>query len=251
MKSIFPTIKKLNRRIIKENISALSESFQNKLINNLSNHNLSRSEKNVLGLGLNFVPTPPSHQVKTEHSLEQFKNTLKCQYHFRNTDTPPTKKPVPNKSNWKPPEPHNAQLNNFLEKISEPHLPNTHAPKSNRNNLLPDQTTALKNLEKNNNIVIKPCDKGGGICIMNTADYINKIRDLLSDTTTYKRLTHDPTPAITQDIISLLEYLYTRGSIDEQTKNALLPPCPHRTPLFYGLPKVHKPDIPLRYKAYN
>ena len=34
--------------------------------------------------------------------------------------------------------------------------------------------------------------------------------------------------------------------IDDETKHHLTPPKPARTPLFYGLPKVHKPNIPLR-----
>ena len=34
--------------------------------------------------------------------------------------------------------------------------------------------------------------------------------------------------------------------IDDETKHHLTPPKPTRTPLFYGLPKVHKPNIPLR-----
>ena len=40
--------------------------------------------------------------------------------------------------------------------------------------------------------------------------------------------------------------LINTHQIDDITKHHLMPPMPARSPLFYGLPKVHKPNIPLR-----
>ena len=104
----------------------------------------------------------------------------------------------------------------------------------------------LNNLKANEKIVIKPCDKGGGICILNTCDYISKMKELLRDTKTYKPLRRDPTNAIRNDIMSTIDYLHNRYLITDETKKLLTPLKPARTPLFYGLPKTHKENIPLR-----
>ena len=45
---------------------------------------------------------------------------------------------------------------------------------------------------------------------------------------------------------SLIEYIHSQHIIDKATKEFLLPPKNTRTPLFYGLPKIHKPGCPLR-----
>ena len=80
---------------------------------------------------------------------------------------------------------------------------------------------------------------------MDTPLYISKIEEHLSDPTTYKELNSDPTQAIRNDVLSTLDYLHKTHRIDDETKH-LTPPKPACTPLFYGLPKVHKPNIPLQ-----
>ena len=42
-------------------------------------------------------------------------------------------------------------------------------------NLTLQEKSALSNLHNNQSIIIKPCDKGAGICIMNIRDYLTKI----------------------------------------------------------------------------
>ena len=113
-------------------------------------------------------------------------------------------------------------------------------------NLTFEDKSALNNLKKNQSIVIKPCDKGGGICIMNTKDYLTKIHTHLQDRNTYKPLTFNPTSAIVNDTCTLIEYIHSEHIIDKATKEFLLPPKNTRTLLFYGLPKIHKPGCPLR-----
>lgn len=47
--------------------------------------------------------------------------------------------------------------------------------------------TALKELGKNENIIITQTDKGGGVIIIKTMDYNNKMMELLQDNTTYTK----------------------------------------------------------------
>ena len=76
--------------------------------------------------------------------------------------------------------------------------------------------------------------------------YISKIEEHLADPSKYKRLSSSPTQAIRNDVLSTLNYLYSTDRIDGVTRYHLTPSKPARTPLFYGLPKIHKPNIPLR-----
>ena len=81
---------------------------------------------------------------------------------------------------------------------------------------------------------------------MDTSLYIDETEEHLSDATTNKKLAADPTQAIRNDVLSTLDYLHNTCWIDDKTRHHLTPPNPACTPLFYGLPKVHKPNIPLQ-----
>ncbi|GJQ77971.1 hypothetical protein Trydic_g2332 [Trypoxylus dichotomus] len=82
-------------------------------------------------------------------------------------------------------------------------------------------------------------DKGNAITVLNY-DYTQKIRILL-DSENYKKLPRDPTGQILRKTNQLLEI--SQIPTHEQTgliKSEALPPR------LYGLPKIHKPDVPLR-----
>ena len=98
----------------------------------------------------------------------------------------------------------------------------------------------------NPNIVIKKADKGGGICVLAKGIYEQKVYELLSDRNTYKLLQNDPTKSVIRDVNNLIDYMKCHHIVDEKTANFLRPKIPHRSPLFYGLPKIHKTHIPLR-----
>ena len=81
---------------------------------------------------------------------------------------------------------------------------------------------------------------------MDTSRYISKIDEHLADTTTYKELNSDPSHAIRNDVLSTLDYRHITHWIDDQTRHHLTSPNPAHTPLFNGLPKIHKSNIPLQ-----
>ena len=59
-------------------------------------------------------------------------------------------------------------------------------------------------------------------------------------------MTHNHIPTVRQEVQSPIDYLHIKGTIDDKTFTFLSPNNPPRTPLFYVLPKVHKPDCLLR-----
>ncbi|XP_072449635.1 uncharacterized protein [Chiloscyllium punctatum] len=81
--------------------------------------------------------------------------------------------------------------------------------------------------------------------ILDKADYIQKMQQLLADTNTYQKREFDPTPQLTNRINNTLRNLQKNGQITRFDLQRMKPES-NNTPRFYGLPKVHKPDIPLR-----
>ena len=80
---------------------------------------------------------------------------------------------------------------------------------------------------------------------MKTRDYLSKIQTHLQYHNRYKSLIHNITSAIANDARFLIQYMHSQHIIDETTMDFLLPPKNTCTSLFYGFPKIHKPDCPL------
>ena len=151
-------------------------------------------------------------------------------------------------TNSQPPRHHHTPTNNSSttsHKIRRKNRTPNPPPSATRPNLTSQQRSTLKKLGSNPDLVIKLFHKGNGICLMDTSLYISKIEEHLADPSTYKELGSDLTQAIRNDVLSTLNYLYYIHQIDDVTRHHLTPPKPARTLLFYGLPKVHKPNIPL------
>ena len=86
-----------------------------------------------------------------------------------------------------------------------------------------------------------PADKGNVTVVMDTTDYEDKVSSLLQ-TTTYKELKRDPTVQTGKRLKVLLKKQTGLDNIQRQ----VLAPTHTRAPYLYGLPKIHKPDVPLR-----
>ena len=112
-------------------------------------------------------------------------------------------------------------------------------------NLSPDEKRALKSLRKRDGVVILPADKGRATVIMDRCDYDEKMNRMIKEGDTYKELSRDPVQSVERKVNAMLQRMKKQGSIQPELYNRL-----HSsgglTPLLYGLPKVHKPDVPLR-----
>ena len=74
--------------------------------------------------------------------------------------------------------------------------------------------------------------------VMDKTDYYDKMDTLVHDKQTYEGLKRDPTPALQRKLNSkLLDHI--------QRYNRLRCRVP-QPPKLYGLPKLHKPNIPMR-----
>ena len=101
----------------------------------------------------------------------------------------------------------------------------------------------------NQEYVIKPADKGGAIVIWSTTDYEKEALSQLNDNKYYEKIQAQPDMIITAQTNTITNYvkdLFKFGDIDYKTLKYLLPPSPPRIPIFYLLPKIHKPNNPGR-----
>ena len=78
-----------------------------------------------------------------------------------------------------------------------------------------EEWTALTDLLNDDSIIItKP--NGNGIVIVNKLDYLNKMKQLISDETKFKKLRQNPTKSREDSIITSLRKLRRDGIIDDQ-----------------------------------
>ena len=108
-----------------------------------------------------------------------------------------------------------------------------------------EEWTAINTLRRNENIVIKPADKGGNIVIMNKEDYIQEGLRQLSDHNFYEELEEDPIQNYNNQIYQVLHQAANLNIIDDKMNKTLYNKTP-RIPSFYMLPKIHKPNNPGR-----
>nr|VZI23179.1 unnamed protein product [Spirometra erinaceieuropaei] len=108
-----------------------------------------------------------------------------------------------------------------------------------------DETKALKALKQDEDIIILPADKGGATTVLNKTDYTDKMMSLLKDDSTYEPLAADPTKSQNSHIEKTLKRLSGRKFITGVPAKSLKQDEPTIAKI-YGLPKIHKTDIPLR-----
>ena len=71
-------------------------------------------------------------------------------------------------------------------------------------NIAQEERKALKELKKDESIIILPSDKGKATVILDRKEYDEKISAMLSDTNTYKELKRDPAPALERKMNDML-----------------------------------------------
>ena len=80
---------------------------------------------------------------------------------------------------------------------------------------------------------------------MDKTEYNNKAQELLQDKKTYKEISRDPPNKLKTKLISLLKKIKADGGINDQLYKKMYP-TGAVAPKLYGLPKLHKRDIPIR-----
>ena len=121
-----------------------------------------------------------------------------------------------------------------------------------KNNITREEKDALNALRKDESRVILTADKGVALVVMDKAEYTTKCLALLSDTTVYKKI-QDETKQVHSKVCDALLVLKKKdptGRLYDWCKSIhprIRPPGTTSPPArFYGLPKIHKANTPVR-----
>ena len=201
----------------------------------------------MLNKGLTFCTSHEKLDInKLDTDIRRFERRLQLYYFFKNKNKS-NNTYLPSQNNkfqsnpifW--PKKLNAHITKFCSDLQSS-IQQLHSHKPNLNK---HEIKALHNLKSNTQITIKKGDKGAGICILNTVDYVNKITSMLQDTMVYTQVTEDPTNTTKELADRLIDELFNFNYINKK-QQANLQRFKPTTPKFYGIPKVHKENIPLR-----
>ncbi|XP_072046530.1 uncharacterized protein [Amphiura filiformis] len=186
-------------------------------VKNLSKYKLSDAQNSVLARGLGYAVSPDNlnqPSIVDEHIVA-------CE-----------------KACWKLTKPEAAQLR--AEIVGT--LKSAKLPPSNINK---DERIAIKQLQKEESIMVLGADKGRATVVMDKTEYQEKMDALLSDPKTYEKLDRDPTAKHKRELVSILQRLEKEDKI-KKTDKQFLYPTSENVPRIYGSPKIHKDGTPLR-----
>ena len=215
------------------------------LVTNLSSITLTNAQLSLLNKGLTYnVSTHKLHPQTLHNEITRFERTLQLHYFFTDKDSQTENRAAfTGNPEWWPPK-LSPKITNFCEQLKTTITTHKHTHKPN-NNLTQKERQALRELKQNKDIIIKKADKSAGIVILNRRDYENKILGMLSDTNTYTRTDIDDTTDVKKQADNLFTTLYNQHYISKKQFKHLTEFIA-QTPTFYGIPKIHKKDNPLR-----
>ena len=235
--------------------------LDNTNIVNLSSFHLTETQISVLQRGLKFCPTPgppnpgdlraDMDRMHTRLQQIAFYNKLENALRLLNTSlgTPMPADPgdslnpfkhrkfklrATGKGPFGPPNLESMVLCNE-QQLSHRSIFRT----SHSSNITPAEFLVIKELQANNQTIIKPTAKGSSVVIWDRLGYLREGYRQLSDQKFYRKLDHNHTKSFSRVVANRVEDMFQNG------EDVLLEPiC--RTPEFYLLLKIHKKDRPIR-----
>ena len=205
---------------------------------NLSNKVLSTAQISALSKGLSFVPTSTVDSFEIKTDLFRFFRKIKLKHMFGNSQTQGSNKPVfRNRSKFNP-GCENPSIQTFC-RVVEKDILETYKTNLSHSNMNPEEKLAIQELSRDNDIIIKPADKGGAIVVQNMADYKKEAYRQLNDEHFYRKLKMNPTSDFQKKILDVTDGALALNWITKDEYDFLN--CEHPViPVFYMLPKIHK-----------
>ena len=110
-------------------------------------------------------------------------------------------------------------------------------------NLKKEEMIAMKQLKTDKSCMVLTADKGVALVVIDSVDYIRKAKEILEDTNTYRVIHTDPTSRLKNKLINILRRTKAATGMQDNIDKKIYPTgvSPQK---FYGLPKIHKENIP-------
>lgn len=216
------------------------------IVVNLSERRLTLTELAILNKGLNFCITN-NNNASIDKTLipeiDVFIRSLQLRYFFENVNNKAP--PFTGNPEWNPPPSKCSVAINGYKQYLRKHIKKLFLTNKTKQNISQKDHAALRTLRLDKSIIIQKADKGGSIVVLNADAYKEKVLDMLSDEITYTSVDNinlsDAKREVDKIIVALLHDNYI---VEAQYK--FLTRCEPKMPIFYGLPKIHKPNWPLR-----
>jgi len=220
---------------------------QSSTVINLSSRELTPSEIALLSKGLKFIPTTNKYDVTKLHSdlLEwERRMRLKEYFHGKQSDLKEETKPwLKKKSNFTPVPGRDTSLDAYIEAVKRDVM--SGLKDTIESNVSAEESKAMKTLLDDNNIVIRPADKGSGIVVVDTADYVMNMEKEMNDKESYQISNGNGKEESIKIVKKVANKLYREGLICKELKDYLIPKNPQEARV-KGNPKIHKKDNPYR-----
>ena len=225
-------VKKTHEKKLKD-LDISPPNFNYNSIFNYSDRTLSDDERNVLALGLDFCI--PFYNVDFLKHFLSFERIVKTLEKFNSDNLKSSRFSIEN-------------IFDSIKQIGSECFNSAKRLKDYNQNPVFNKSdiATLNNLGKDPNIVITRPDKGKGVVVLNKNEYLNKTYEILNDRTTFKKVSGDLLPLLTKLEDKLNRILKTvKDNIGWKNYNFLYA-AGSQPGIMYCLPKVHKPNIPLR-----
>lgn len=194
-----------------------------------------------------FVPTPTRAQHRTISSaILDFVRKLQWQSALPLSQRSPPRFGLVPSSRWPPSRlvpPDIRRLSSLLLSSTRSFLRSQHDCFL-ESNLSHSQREALENVAQNDDVTIRPADKGAKWVVMKTSHYNHEALRQLHDETYYQADPPDTSLFLRQRLRVILTQLHKRKFLSKKELLFLLPHDQDDTRRFYMLPKLHKDTWP-------
>ena len=203
----------------------------------------------TLGLGLKFCIQADKPKSDITASFDRFTEDVRKRFIFSGQPLGFTPKKIYIKSKWSPKKSDTIEhlehrISSFINNVQYERSGKINQQQKSTN-LTKIQQNHIKYLQNNNDFITLMADKNLGPCIIERKSYIDNILDEhLTNGNTYKILQETEATQklekIKDNLIKILRKFNTNLNKDEKNYFRRILIEEHRTPQFYGMPKVHK-----------
>lgn len=225
------------------------------IVTNLSSKALSQEQKTLLERGFSFIPTRKKIDVtKLLSDLAEWERRMRLTEYFyhkneenrldKDEDQEVKEKEwMKKKSSFTPKPGRDKWLDMYIDVVKNDIVQSL---KTNINmNITPSESRALKELLDDDEIVIRPADKGSGIVVINSTDYMGNLEKEMTESSSYRRTDADLRGQVLKNVKKVANRMHKRGDICKELKNYLIPKWSNAGKL-KGNPKLHKKGNPYR-----
>ena len=176
-------------------------------VTNLSQHHLTEGQITLLSRGLKFIPD--RHKVdklKLLADLAEWERRMRLKEFFYTEGTEPQTKQdekdplekfkVPKKSSFTPNKGRDMWLDMYVEMVKTDII--NSLKKLGKLNISPEENDAFLSLLHNDDIVIRPADKGSGIVVLDKVKYVESLQEEMEESDSY---------TMTEDVLTRLRNL--------------------------------------------